>query len=56
MAKRLSTVYRGVSNEGQMIVMKVSQKVFDLKVWGYEDASKMHGEGAEYYVAIGTEH
>ena len=35
---------------------KMSQRVFDPDVWGYVDASKTHGEGAEYYVGIGTEH
>ena len=34
----------------------MSRKVFEPIVWGYVDASKTHGVGAEYYVAIGTEH
>lgn len=34
----------------------MARKVFDPFVWGYVDASKTHGAGAEYYVGIGTEH
>lgn len=34
----------------------MNRKVFEPIVWGYVDASKTHGVGAEYYVAIGTEH
>ena len=34
----------------------MARKVIDPFVWGYVDASKTHGAGAEYYVGIGTEH
>ena len=32
------------------------ERIFEPITWGYVDAEKTHGKGAEYYVAIGNEH